>query len=223
MTDTGHQGRLIDDMVADLKPRRRLSSPWLRAAAWLAVVLAVAVVLASLVDMTPVRHRLMAVPDLWLAVLGSTATALLASAAVFQLGLPDRSAAWAFLPIPGLALWIGASGVGCARTWIVPGTHDASWLETGRCISFIIGLSVPLSLVTIAMLRRGFAFYPALTGSVAGLAVAAAAATLLNFFHPYDAALDDLLVHAAAVALVIGANRIFGDALLGRRPLVSQA
>ena len=41
-------------------------------------------------------------------------------------------------------------------------------------------------------------------------ASAAAAATLLNFFHPYDATASDLMVHAAAVAAVVAANRLFG-------------
>ena len=45
--------------------------------------------------------------------------------------------------------------------------------------------------------------------------MAAAAATLLNFFHPFDAALDDLLVHALAVAIVVAANRVAGGRLLG--------
>jgi hypothetical protein len=40
------------------------------------------------------------------------------------------------------------------------------------------------------------------------LAVAAASATLLNLFHPYDAAATDLTVHAAAVAIVILANQL---------------
>jgi hypothetical protein len=53
-----------------------------------------------------------------------------------------------------------------------------------------------------------------LTAAIAGLAAAAAAATLLNFFHPYDAAATDLMVHVLAVALVIVANRAFSGRLL---------
>ena len=45
-------------------------------------------------------------------------------------------------------------------------------------------------------------------------ACAAAAATLLNFIHPYDATATDLTVHAFAVAIVILANAIFGGRLL---------
>jgi hypothetical protein len=51
---------------------------------------------------------------------------------------------------------------------------------------------------------------PGLTALIAGLASAAAAATLLNFFHPFDATASDLGIHAAAVAFVVIANRLLG-------------
>jgi hypothetical protein len=70
-----------------------------------------------------------------------------------------------------------------------------------------------LSVLLLAMLRRACPLYPGLTAVVGGLAVAAA--SLLNFFHPYDAAATDLAVHAVAVALVIGANRALGGRIFG--------
>lgn len=209
---------LADRLVADLKPVRRLMAPEVRALIFLAIVLATAVGLAPMADLDAIRHRLMVVPDMWLAVLGSTATAVLGAFAAFQLSLPDRSRSWALLPLPGLALWIGASGLGCARSWLIPGTHEATWGETEVCLAFIVGVSVPLSVLMIVMLRRGFSLSPVLTSCIAGLAVAAAAATLLNFFHPYDASLDDLVVHASAVLIVVGVNRLLGGRLLAPAP-----
>jgi hypothetical protein len=103
-------------------------------------------------------------------------------------------------------LWIVASGVGCLRTWFVPGTHVADLSEARDCLIFIVGLAVPLSALLIIMLRRAYPLQPELTALSAGLASAAAAATLLNFFHPFDAAATDLAVHVFAVAIVIGAN-----------------
>ena len=55
-------------------------------------------------------QRLVAAPDLWLAAMGSMLTAVLAAAAAFQLGLPDRKAAWALLPLPAVLVWIGPAG-----------------------------------------------------------------------------------------------------------------
>jgi hypothetical protein len=86
--------------------------------------------------------------------------------------------------------------------------------ETRDCLVFIVGLSVPLSAALILMLRRACSLAPALTATMAGLASAAAAATLLNFFHPYDAAATDLAVHLAAVGFVVIALRAVGSRAL---------
>ena len=206
---------LIADLVAGLRPVRRLQAPPLRAAGWILIVVVLAIALASFADLSAMLHRMMAEPDMWLAILGSTLTAGLAAIAAFELNMPDRSPRWALLPLPGLAMWVGASGLGCAREIVIPGTRVASMMEAMHCLMFITGLSVPLSLVIYLMLRRGFSLHPSLTGMSAGLAVAAAAATLLNFFHPYDAAATDLAVHAGAVLVVIAANRAIGARRFG--------
>lgn len=206
--------RLIGALAANLQPVRPLLSPLVRAIIWLALVAAIAAALAMLADLPGMWHRLMATPDMWLAVLGSIATAITAALAAFELSLPDRSRAWALLPLPAFMLWLGASGLGCLRAYVLPGTHVATMGETRDCLVFIIGVSVPLSAVLILMLRRAYSLTPALTATMAGLASAAAAATLLNFFHPYDAAATDLVVHLAAVGIVIAALRAIGSRAL---------
>jgi hypothetical protein len=211
MSSTSHD-RLIHGLAADLKPVKRLQRPMLRALAWLGVVLAIAVALAAFADVNAMWQRVTAAPDLWLAVVGSTGTAICAAIAAFELSLPDAPRAWAALPLPAAILWIAASGLGCLRTWIAPQTHVATMAEARDCLIFIVALSVPLSALLIVMLRRAYPLNIGLTAGVGGLAVAAAAATLLNFFHPYDAAATDLAVHAVAVAIVIAAN----SALAGR-------
>jgi len=208
------QEQLIRDLTAELVPVRRLASPSLRALGWLVVVVAIAIALATVANLPALWHRLAGAPDMWLAVLGSAATAVLAAVAAFQLSLPDARRAWALLPLPAALLWIVASGLGCLRTRLAPDTHVADMSEARDCLMFIVGLSVPLSALLIMMLRRACTLQPGLTAAIAGLAAAAAAATLLNFFHPFDAAATDLAVHAVAVALVISANRAFSGRLL---------
>jgi hypothetical protein len=203
---------LIQNLASDLRPVRRLAPPALRAFGWLAVVGALAVALACFADLGAMVRRLTAAPDMWLAVAGSTLTAILAAIAAFETSLPDRKPAWALLPVPGLLLWVGASGLGCLRVWLLPGTHSAALVEARDCLVFILGVSLPLSILLVLMLRRGYPLRPNLTAATGGLAAAAAAATLLNFFHPYDAAATDLVVHAGAVVLVVLAGR----ALSGR-------
>jgi hypothetical protein len=207
---------MIRSLAADLKPVRPLPPPGLRALHWLAAVAAVAIVLAAFSDRAAVAARLTAAPDMWLAALGAGLTAVLATTAAFELSLPDRTPLWALLPLPAGLLWIAASGAGCLRSWLVPGTHAAVLDDSRDCIEFILAFSVPLSVLLMLMLRRAYPLRPGLTAATAGLASAAAAATLLNFFHPYDASATDLAVHVTAVAIVIGANQAWGGRLLRR-------
>lgn len=209
MTGSPHD-RLIQGLAADLTPVRRLPAPALRALGWLGAVVAIAVALAVFADLHAMWARITMAPDMWLAVIGSIATAVLASIAAFELSLPDARRDWAWLPLPGVLLWIGASGFGCLRAWVLPDTHVAVMNESRDCLVFIIALSVPLSALMLLMLRRACPLQPGLTAAMGGLAVAAAAATLLNFFHPFDAAATDLAVHAFAVGLVVAANRLLG-------------
>ncbi len=205
---------LIDTLATELRPVRRLASPAVRALLWLGLVAAVAAALAMTADLPALQRRLAAAPDLWLAVVGSTLTVACAALAAFELSVPDRKPAWALLAVPPFLLWIGASGLGCLRGWLVPGTHVAPMSEARDCLIFIVGLSVPLGVALFLLLRRAFVLRPGLTAALGGLAVAAAAATLLNFFHPFDAAATDLAVHAVAVALVIGSSRLVARRVL---------
>ena len=209
--DASHD-RLIERLVTDLRPVRRVSPVWL-AAGWLFVVILFAGYLASMADLHAMMRRLEAAPDMWLAALGSTLTGVLAVVAAFMTSVPGRSVRWALLPLPPLVLWIWESGMGCARGWHLPGIPDAAPGLSDNCFMFICGLSLPLSLLLMVLLRWTFPLRPNLTLLLGGLAAAGTAATLLNFFHPYDASVSDLLTHAFAVALVVGANRLLGGRL----------
>ena len=211
-SDAPHD-RLIHSLAADLQPVRPLPSPGKRAAIWLGFVVVAALVLSLIADLSAFAHRFMASPDMWLAMLGSALTAILAAIAAFKLSLPDSPRAWAWLPLPAAVLWVGASGLGCFRNVVLPGTHVPPLVETMECLAIIVALSLPFSLLIFAMLREAFSLLPGLTAILAGLAVAAASATLLNLFHPFDAAVVDLLVHALAVAVVIAVSRAYGRKL----------
>lgn len=208
--------RLVEDLAGRLEPVRPLFRPGLRAALWLGAVAVLGAALAShfaMIGLEPQGDR----PDARLAALGAALTAVTACYAAFATSVPGRSPAWALLPLPPAALWLGASGLGCLRAWFVPAAdlHDAH-AEIG-CFGFLVCVSVPLSLLIVAMLRRACPLRPNLTAALAGLAVAAAAAALLVPFHPHDAALTDILTHAVVVAGVIGLNVMAGGRLLSRK------
>lgn len=208
---------LIHRLTADLRPVRRLASPPRRALAWLLVVAALALALAATTDVGRFAQRLAGATDMWLSVVGSVATAVLAAVAAFELSLPDRRPSWMLLPLPALAVWVGASGMGCLRSWVLPATHVAVMGETMDCLRFIVGLSVPLSAVLLLMLRRARPLRPVPVAAMGGLAAAAAAASLLGFVHPFDAGAVDLGVHAAAVILVVLLARGAGVRVLASR------
>lgn len=207
---------LIDRLGTELVPVRRLLPPWLRTAGWLLAVVAIAALLVMHYGIQPMRLRWAATPDLAWAGLGAVATAISGAWAAFALGVPGRSRAWAWLPLPAAALWIGASGLGCLRTWIAPGTEVAGLHQSADCLLFIISFSVPLSVLLVVLLRRACPLRPVRTAVLIGLASAAASASLLEICHAYDSAATDLLTHAAAVAFVVAVNAAMGGRLLSK-------
>jgi hypothetical protein len=211
MTDPRSHDDLIRGLGADLTPVRRLKPPGVATLAWLAAAAAIGAGLAAVYGTHDMMARLSSAPDLWMAALGSALTAVLAALAAFELSRPDRPSLWALLPLPGLLLWLGASGMGCLRTWAQGGNGDGM-----ECLRFILMISLPLAIVMGLLLRRAFTFHPVLTAALAGLACAAASATLLNFCHPFDAAATDLAVHALAVGMVTAIAAFSGGRLLRR-------
>jgi hypothetical protein len=116
--------------------------------------------------------------------------------------------------LPGLALWVGASGLGCLRAWFIPGLGEIPSHEIAECFLIIVGFSMPLSAAMLLMLRGGYSLLPSANAALAGLSVAASAATLLQFFHAFDATLIDLVVHFIAVVVVVAAARKLGPRVL---------
>ncbi|MFC5740634.1 NrsF family protein [Dyella tabacisoli] len=217
MSDLSRHDSLINTLGAELVPVRRLPPPWRRTLGWLLVVSAIAAVLLVRYGVAGMQQRWAATPDLAWAGIGALITMMSAAWAAFALGVPGRSSVWAWLPLPGALLWLGASGMGCLRKWIAPGTHAADMHGAGDCLWFIIGFSVPLSALLIWLLRRAFPLRPVLTAVLIGLASAAASASLLEICHSFDATATDLLMHAVAVTLVIAANAVMGGRLLQRQ------
>jgi hypothetical protein len=205
MSDT-----LIAHLSGDLRPVRRLAPPWRRAAVWLCAALWLAGILALFTDFAAVSHRLMAVPDMGLAALGALLTGVLAAAAAFQTSVPGRSTWWAALPVPALVLWLAASGAGCLRTEAIGWTEPEGAMHPIACLYFIVLVSAPLAGLLVWQIMRACPLRPALTASLAGLASAGIAATLLTLIHPFDATASDLSAHFVAVAAVVWAARIFG-------------
>ncbi len=211
---TLRQDALISQLSADLRPVRRLASPWRRTALWLAAGLWVGMLLSLFADLGALWTRLTSAADMWVSVLGAAATCVLAGGAALQIAVPGRSARWALLPLPALAVWVGASTAGCLRMTPLAATMPMPAMHPMACLEFLLLVSLPLAVLLTWLLVRACPLRPGLTAALAGLASAGGAATLLTLVHPFDATSDDLGVHALAVLLVVVVMRLAGGRAL---------
>lgn len=204
---------LIERLAAEARPVRRLRPPGQRAAQWLAAagaVIALAIWLFS--DLHLIAQRLQHERFDW-EMAGMLLTGILAVVAAFHLSLPDRSALWALLPLPPLALWLATTGYSCYRHWFTDGwALGSSW----DCLKFIVGVSVPLGGSLLYLLHRAAPLMPVRVATMAGLGVASIAAFALQFFHPFDVTFLDLGTQLAASALVVLATGAYERLTLSR-------
>ncbi len=214
--ETRH-ARLIERLSQTLEPVQILPSPWRRAAIWFCAALWAAGLLATFADFAAMRLRFLATPDLALSETGAILTAVLASVAAFQTSIPGRSAAWAWLPLPALALWLGSSTAGCLRLAPAADTIPEPPMHGMACMWVLLFISLPMSALLMIMLMRACPLRPGLTALLGGLASAGAAAAILALIHPFDANAEDLLLHLAGVVIIVAATRAIGAGWL-RRP-----
>ena len=178
--------------------------PAVHAILWLDAVLLAAAVLA-LAGMPPALGH----EDswwAWIALGGSMLTAACAALSAFELSVPGARREWLWLPLPALALWFGASGLGCVAAEGDPLAWGDSFAEAGQCLGFLLAAAAPLLALFVFMLWRSARRLPRRAMALGGLAAAGAAATLLRLVHPHDAAPLDLGAHALAIAIVLGAT-----------------
>ena len=160
---------VIESLVADARPVRRLRPPALRALCWLMLA-------ALMLALVAVGHGVR--PDLMLklrqpvftaGVVAALMTGVLAAMAAFIASVPGRSRWWLLLPAPALAAWISTIGYGCLTDWVSVGPEGISLGETARCFATLALTSIPLSLAMLIMLRyvaRLSAAPVAMTGSL---------------------------------------------------------
>jgi hypothetical protein len=194
---------LIERLAAAAEPVRRLRPPTLRAASWLAAVAALLAAAVVLFADIPLFARRATDAKLALELAGTALTGILAVIAAFELSLPDRSGRWALLPLPALGLWLASSGYSCWRHWISIGPDGWEIGESWHCFRFILGVSLPLAVSLIMLLHRSRPLAPTRVAAMGALGVAAIAAFVLQFFHPFDVTFMDLGIHAVAVAIVV--------------------
>ncbi|WP_426957395.1 NrsF family protein [Muricoccus radiodurans] len=203
---------LIGRLSAGLVPVRPIS-PWRRGLALsglAAVLVALATVIAGF--RPDLHYRLMLPQDVmqWLASIATGGLALLAAAMLAQ---PDRHRAWALLPLPAAAVWIGALGLGCLGDMARLGPEAMEVTTSWGCLRFIIGLGLPLTVVSLLLLRHAWPMRAVPVAALAGLGAAAFCSAGLSLFHHLDAALMVLLWHGMATLVTVGLAALVGRAL----------
>ena len=202
--------QLIARLAEGAVPVRHLSPPLYRATLWLAgfvAVVAAAVWLRGDIAESATRFSDLAVQ---LEFAGALLTGVTALIAAFFVSLPDRSRSWLLLPLLPLVFWLLGSTYGCYLHLIEFGPTGWAIGESGACLRFILGISLPASIALYFALRRSSPLEPIAPLAAGGLGVAGLAAAALQFFHPFAITFLDLGVHILAVGIVIGALTLFG-------------
>ena len=206
--------QVIKSLAAQLQPVRRLPAPLLRALAWLLLVGCLgAAIIAHEVGLGLFMQRF-AAPRVAVEDVATALTAVTAIIAAFEFSVPGHSPRWMLLPVLPLLAWLGASGMGCLSNGL--SLHGAGGFsgDSPHCFAFIVGVSVPLALGLFWMLRRSRPIAPLPVAALGTLGVAASAAFMLQFFHPFDVTVIDLSLHLAAIALVVLIGTLWRRTLL---------
>lgn len=196
--------RLIDALAARARPVRRLAPPSLRAGRWIAAAL---VVVAASVAWLGLRHDLalrLAEPLFVLEWLAALATGTGAMLAAFHLSLPDRSPRWALAGLVPAVLWLGILGGGCLADALAVGMAAFAWETSLPCLRYIVVLGVPLTAVSLVMLRHAGPVRPFATMALASLGAAGLAGAGLSLVHHLDGAWLVLVWHGMATLVVVG-------------------
>jgi len=206
--------RLIEQLTAELAPVRVLPTPPVRALIWLSVVGVISVALIMRWSQLNLILPRLAIPRVTVECVATALTAASAIFAAFELSIPDRSPRWVWLPLAPFLVWLGASGLGCLRNGLsLPGPQGPMGYSP-HCFAFIATASAPLAIALFWMLRRARPINALPVAAMGTLGVAATAALVLQFFHPFDVTVIDLGLHLAAIGLVV----LIGTAW--RRPLL---
>ena len=204
---------MIDSLVADAAPVRRLRPPMVRAACWLLLAALILVLAESHHGVRPDLATKLAQPVFVTGIAAAMLTGVLAAVAAFMASVPGRSRRWLLLPVPALLIWLATIGHGCLTDWGRIGPAGLSLGETASCFAPLMMVSLPLSFALLIMLRYVARLSPGLVAMCGSLAVAAMTATALFLLHPLDATVMILMWNVGVAVLFVGVGGRYGDRL----------
>jgi hypothetical protein len=205
---------LIKLLAANAPPVRRLASPMVRLALWLAASVAYAALIVALMGLRPdLSSRL--VDTRFTLELGATfLTSVLAAAGAFCAGCPGRPIWERFVVLPALALWFLTLGEGCWRSFLHAGTQGLQFRLDFVCFPSIVLVSLVPGALILVMIRQAAPIAPVTTAALAALAAGALGATALRLFHAQDASAMVLVWQFGSVAVLAGIGALTGRHIL---------
>lgn len=205
---------LIRQLAADATPLRPLRSPLVRTAIWLAWALpwvtAIVWIMGPRGDL-----RALVANARWMTEEGAAvATALTAAGAAFCAGVPGRPRWERCLPIPPLAVWLGALGQGCVHDWLQLGRTGLALHPDWLCLPAVVLVGAGPAVAMTIMILRGSPIAPATTTMLAALAAGGLAGAALPLFHREDVSLMVLVWQAGTVLALTGLAAVAGPKVL---------
>ena len=193
--------RLIDTLVADATPVRRIARPGRRLALWLLVSVPTMALAALVTGLRPDLAARLADP-VFLSQMGAALLCGVASGyAALCAGLPDQprwklAVSWA-----SLGLWSATLGRQCWESWLAAGWSGLRPQQDIACLPTIALLALVPALTIVALLRRGMAIRRFHALFLGALAAGSLADVSLRLCHRKDAAVTVIVWQLGSVLL----------------------
>lgn len=217
--DTQH---LIDTLVDDSAPIRRLPRPWVRCALWLAIAVPYLALIVVMMSPRPDLATKFAESRFLIEQLAALATAVTSAIAAFAATVPGYNRKVLFLPVIPLAVWLGVLGQGCISAWLHLGPAGLSLQSDWICLPAIALAGAVPAIAMVVMLRRGAPMMPYLTVALGALASAGLGNFALRLFHAQDASLMVLVWQFGSVFLLSVLATYAGPFVLNWRSVIGQ-
>jgi len=211
---SSHEERLrglVDDLVADLRPVKRIWTPETNLGFWLAVELLVFGLVASLALRMDVMGQL-AHPLFLLELALLIAAGGLSAAMALLAAVPGRE------PSPGavaLALGLLAASLVCLHQEMPAAARTLASAPWGMsCALETIGIALVPWATLLFLARRGASLVPVVAGGLAGLAAFLLAAATMRVVCPVDNLWHLVIWHFSPVVIGLGLSSLIGVGLL---------
>ncbi len=209
--DSGSTESLVDDLVADLEPVRRVWSPGTHLAFWLAVELLVFGLVASLALRMDIMGQLanpLFLIELTLLIAAGGLSAAMALLSAVPGREPSRGAVTLALGLIGASFLVLYQEMPAAARTLA----SAPWGM--KCAAETLGVAVVPWAALLFFARRGASLIPVVSGGLAGLAAFLIAAATMRVVCPVDNFWHLVIWHFSPVVLGLGASSAIGLLLL---------